>query len=218
MWRSVEIESGRNPSLMAGKAMRHRTLPAFEHPWVDVTRGVLLAAQAGVHVRVDVAGPKFLGDQLSEWPFGQITAEIDHDRDVGCRTHLHSALDRRPLWSVVMGGFDSDNQPWMPQRHLGGRLHLHVRQIVLEFVAAHAVSDDVEESQHTRFRSIDDARLEVLEIPPAGTARVGDSRHADPEGEAIRIDATVAGVGTWLASAGVDVRMDVDQAWRHVQP
>ena len=106
----------------------------------------------------------------------------------------------------------------MPERHVGGGLHFHVREIVLELPASHAVADDVEEGKHTCFRTIDHARFEVVEIPPAGAAGVGDGRHADPEGETIRIDATVAGVGTWLASAGVDVRMDIDQAGRHVQP
>ena len=39
------------------------------------------------------------------------------------------------------------------QRHVGGRLRLHVGQVLLELVAAHAVADDVEEGQHARLAS-----------------------------------------------------------------
>ena len=196
----------------------HAALPALDHPRVHVTRRVLLAAQAGVHVRVDVAGPKLLRDQFSEWPLRQVRPEVDHYRDVGHRPGLDRALDRRPVGPGVVRRLDPNNQPRMLERHVGGGLHLHVREIVLELPAPHAVTDDVEEGQHTRFRSIDDARFEVVEIPPAGAAGVGDGRHTNPEGEAIGIDAVVAGVRTSLASAGVDVRMDIDQAGRHVQP
>ncbi len=59
---------------------------------------------------------------------------------------------------------------------------------------------------------------EVLEVAPAGAAGVGDGGHPDAEGEPVRIDAVVAGVGILLAGPGEDVDVDVDQAGRHVEP
>ena len=69
----------------------------------------------------------------------------------------------------------------------------------------------------TRVRdAVDDPRLEILEVPPAGAAGVGHGRDARAEREAIGIDAVVAGVGPPLAGAGEDVHVDVDQARRDV--
>ena len=77
--RSVEIESGRNPSLMIGTATRqaklaaavadvedHAALAALEQSRVGVARGVELATQAGIDVRVDVAGTELLGEELRQ--------------------------------------------------------------------------------------------------------------------------------------------------------
>ena len=112
----------------------------------------------------------------------------------------------------VVRRLDADDQALVLERHLRGGLRVHVGEVLLELSAAHPVADDVEEGEHAGARAIDDARLEVLEVPPAGAARVGDRGDADAEREAVGIDAVVAGVRAALAGAGVDVGVNVDQA------
>ena len=90
-------------------------------------------------------------------------------------------------------------------------------EVLLVLAAAHSVADDVEEREHARLGAIDDAVLEILEIAPAGAAGIGDGRHADAEGVAVRVEAVIAGVRAALAGAGVDVGVDVDQAGSHVE-
>ncbi len=196
----------------------HAALAAFEERRIDVTGRILLATQARVDVRVDVAWTELLRDQLAQGPFGLARSEVHHDRQVRQRARLDGALDGRPLWSGIVRRLDPDNQPRMTASHVGRRLHLHVGEILFVLRAAHAVADDVEEREDAGLRSIDDARLEVLEVPPAGAAGVGDGRHADAKGKAVRIDAAVPGVRPRLTRAGIDVRMDIDEPWRHVEP
>ena len=106
----------------------------------------------------------------------------------------------------------------MTTGHVSRRLRLHVREVLLVLRAAHPVADDVEECEDAGLRSIDDARLEVVEVPPARAARVGDGRYADAQGEAVWIDAAVSGVRPRLTRAGIHMHMDVDESGRHVQP
>ena len=157
-------------------------------------------------------GPELLRHQLGQRAFGLVRAEVDHHRHVRERAGFDRALDRRPLGAGVVRRLDADDQPWMPARHVRGRLRLHVREVLLERAAAHAVADDVEKGEDAGLRAIDDALLEILEVAPAGAAGIGDRRHADAQREAVRIDAVVAGVRAPLARAGVDVRVDVDRA------
>ena len=123
MWRSVEIESGRNPALIAGTAIRHRKLPP---PWptskitprflpshsAGFTRAgfVLLVAQPGIHVGVDVARPELLGHELAQRPLRAIGAEVHHHRNVRERPRLDRPLDRRPFRAGVVRGLDADDQ------------------------------------------------------------------------------------------------------------
>ena len=65
--------------------------------------------------------------------------------------------------------------------------------------------------------AIDDLCLEVVEVAPAGAARIGDRGDADAEREPIGIDAVVAGVRPFLAGAREDVGVDVDEPRCHVQ-
>ena len=125
--------------------------------------------------------------------------------NVGDRAGFDRALDRRPLGPAEVRGLDADDEPGDAQRHLGGRLRLHVGQVLLVLPAAHAVADDVEEGEDAGLRAVDDALLEVLEVAPARAAGVRHRRHADAEGEAVRVDAVVARIRAALAGAGVDV-------------
>jgi hypothetical protein len=112
---------------------------------------------------------------------------------------------------------DPDNQALVLQGHLDGRFDLHVPQVVFKPAASHAVADDVQESQDARLGPVYDAALEILEVAPAGAARVGHRGHADSKRESIRMHAIVAGAGIALAGTGVDVGVDIDHAGRHVQ-
>src|SRR5207248_8562783 len=93
----------------------------------------------------------------------------------------------------------------------------HIREVLLELATAHAVAHDVEEGEHAGFRSIDDALLEVLEIPPTRTPRVGDRRHSRSKCKAVGVDAVVARIGPLLSRAGVHVRVNVDETRYYVQ-
>ena len=110
-----------------------------------------------------------------------------------------------------MRRLDADDDAAIFPRHVGRRLGFHVVEIVLELGTAHAGADDIEEREHARLRSIDDALLEVLEVAPAGAPRVGDRRHAGAKREAVGVHAVVAGVGSLLARPRKHVRVDVDE-------
>jgi len=62
---------------------------------------------------------------------------------------------------------------------------VHVRDVLLVLVAAHARADDVEQSKNASLRTVDDALLEVLEVLPARAACVDNCCDAGPEGEAV---------------------------------
>ena len=91
-------------------------------------------------------------------------------------------------------------------------------RVLLESRAAHPIADDVQEREDAGPRAVDDPRLEVLEVAPAGAAGVGHGRDARAEREAVGIDAVVARVRTPFAGAGEDVHVDVDKPGRDVQP
>ena len=172
----------------------HAALPALQQHRIQVPRPIELAPQARVHVGVDVARPQLLRDQLFDRPFGLVRPEVHHDGNAGDGAGFDGALDRRPLRTGIVRRLDPDDEALVLERHLGSRLGLHVGEVLLELAAAHAVADDVDERQHARPRSVDDPGLEVLEVPPAGAAGVGDRRHADAEAEPVGIDTVVPGV------------------------
>src|SRR6202034_2890165 len=76
--------------------------------------------------------------------------------------------------------------------------------------------NDVEEGENARFGAVDDALLEVFEVPPAGAAGVDYRGNANAEGKAVGRHAVVAGVGAALAGSRVDMNVDIDQAGRNI--
>ena len=168
-------------------------------------------------MRVDVTGPQLLRHELGQRTLGLVRAEVHHHRNICQRPGLDCTLDRRPLRAGIVRSLDANDEPRMTERHVGRRLRLHVGEVLLELVAAHPVADDIEKCQNPRLRAIDDARLEVVEVAPARSAGVGDSRHPGAKREPIRIDTVVAGVRSRLTGASVDVRMQIDQAGDDVQ-
>src|SRR5258708_20934369 len=116
-------------------------------------------------------------------------------------------LYRRPLGACIVRGLDAHDESLVPQRHVCGRLGLHVGKIVFEFWAAHAMADDVEEGKHARLGTVDDALLKVLEVAPSSATGVGHSRHSNAERESVRIQAVVPAVGAALTSAGENMHI-----------
>ena len=182
--RSVEIESGRKPSLDD----RHRdspgeasaavadveddaALPALEKRRVRLARGAELAPEPGINVGVDVARPQLLREQLGKRLLRKDPAEIDHDGDAGHRARLDGSLHGRELRAGVMSRLDADDQAFVPQRHLGRRLGFHIVQVTLESHAAHAVADDVEEREDARAGAVDDPFLEIRESSASRSSR-----------------------------------------------
>ncbi len=75
VWRSVEMESGKNPCRMAGTAIRHAKLPPpcptsendaslarFEHGRINMTRFIQFIPQPGIAVSINIARTQFDGD------------------------------------------------------------------------------------------------------------------------------------------------------------
>ena len=110
-----------------------------------------------------------------------------------------------------MRALDADDHALVLHRDVGGGLDFHVRQVLLHIgPAGHAGADDVEKRRHSRPRLVDDPALEIVEVPPPGTAGVGNRRHTAAQREAVRIDAAISFrvPVRYLAVVGVDVHVD----------
>ena len=198
--RSVEMESGMKSLLHGGHrdapgeaaaAVSHveddAALAAFDHSRIDFAVVVEFVAQAGIAVRVDVAGTQFLGQQVGQRALRMIVPEIHHHGNLGQVSGLHGVLHRSPFRTRIVRRLDADDEVLVAQRHLGRGCGFHVFQIVLVPAAAHAVAHDVEEHQDAGLGAIDDAVLEVVEIAPAGAARIRHGGHAHAERVAVRV-------------------------------
>ncbi len=174
---------------------------------------ILLAADAAVGVGVDVARAEILVQQVVHGAPGRdVSAEIDHHRDVGELAHLLGLFIRCPFAPVEMRALDADDEPLVSQRHVRRGLDLHVRQVLFDRSRAHSGADDIEKRRDAGFRSVDHTRLEVIEGAPARAAGVGHRRDATAEREAVGRQAQVpSGVGIGLLAV-VDVDVDVDEA------
>ncbi len=149
--------------------------------------------------------------------FGTKLTEVHHDGDVGLFAGLDGAIDGHPLGSGEVRGLDADHHSGIVAGLLRSGRGIHVLHVLFDFAAAHAMSDDIEKRQHTGLGAIDDAILEIGEIPPAGTAGIGHGGDADSKGEAVGIDAEIAAVSATRARAGVDVHVHVYQAGSDVK-
>ena len=74
-------------------------LAPLDHSRIDFAGFVELVAQAGIAVRVDVAGAQLLGQQFGERALRTVGAEIHHHRNFGDGAGLHGVLHRRPFGS-----------------------------------------------------------------------------------------------------------------------
>src|SRR5262249_18838469 len=139
IWRSVEMESGRNPSFIAGTAIRHKKLPP---PWPTskITPRFLASQSAGFTLPdstcslrkpgkvwgIDTPRSELGGHESTEGPFSMINPKADHDGDMGERPRLDSAFNRRPFRAGVVGRLDAYDQTLIAKRHVRRRLGFHV--------------------------------------------------------------------------------------------
>src|SRR5262249_42898676 len=96
-------------------------------------------------------------------------------------------------------------------------LRLHVFRVLLHVrPAAHSAADDVQHREYPRLRAVDDLVAKLAEIAPARAAGVDYSGHSCSKRETIPPHAIFANVFAAHA-AGEEMRMNIDQAWRHIQ-
>ena len=148
-----------------------------------------LVPQSRIHVRVDVAGPQLFGEQLlradayrgGSLPKSTITGMFAF---VPASTARSTGVHSGPC---VMRRLDPDDDVLVapaPPSAVG--LGVHVVQIVLEFPAAHAVADDIQEREHARPRPVDARSLKSSKLrqpePPASATVVTPTRNVNPSG------------------------------------
>ena len=113
--------------------------------------------------------------------------EVDHRRLAAESTGLHRAIHRRPPGLGEVRGLGADDRIRVALHTGGRRFRLHVFGVVLHLTAPHAVADDVEERQHPHRGTVDDLRLKLREIPPAGAAGVDHRGCAVGQGVLVRL-------------------------------
>jgi hypothetical protein len=147
-----------------------------------------------------------------------VAAEVNHHGNVDFSSGRHRAGDRIPFRPGVVSDLYPDDQiPILPDAHRG-QLRIHVGQILLDRTALHAGPDDIEKREHARFGTVDDLLLELRKVSPPRPAGIDQRGLAASERVIIRLHGAVAvAVGSVRLRAPEDVRMDVDEAGRHVK-
>src|SRR5712691_6046199 len=114
------------------------------------------------HVSVNVARSHLFQDQVLVSSL-RSRPEIKHDGNIRERAAFNGAVNRSPgdvlriprLLRPVVGGFYSDDEVRVSFDGGGAKLGVHLVQALLE-PAAHAIRHDVQKSEHSHFRSIND--------------------------------------------------------------
>ena len=166
-------------------------------------------------MRVNVPGTEFLGEEFCQRLLRGGAAEVNHDGDTGDRARLEGPVDCNKISAHVVCRLDPHDQPLVAKRHLRRRLCLHVLDILLGRYPAHPGAHDVEEREDAGPRTIDDACLEFLEVPPAGASGIGHAGHSRAQGETVGVDAVITGIRPPLARPGEDMNVDIDQPRCH---
>ena len=104
-------------------------------------------------MRMDVARPHFLQDQLIVAALRRPGPEIEHHRHIGCPAAFFGSIHRSPgnVLRVprhirpVMSRLYADNDVAILLDCVGAPLRVHLIEALLQF-ALHPVSDDVEKS------------------------------------------------------------------------
>ena len=152
----------------------HAALAALEQRRVGVAGGVELTPQTGIDVGVDVPRTELLGEEFRQRLLRRGAAEVNHDGDTGDRARLDGPVDGNEVPAHVVCRLDPHDQPLVAQSPSPPPAWPACRRRSARIVdPAHPVADDVEEREDAGPRAIDDSRLEILEISPAGAAGVG---------------------------------------------
>src|SRR5260221_13473698 len=93
--------------------------------------------------------------------------------------------------SLKMSSFETNDHIRKLFGHRRCRGSIHVRGILLSWITIHAVSDNVQESENTGSRTINDAIFKVRKRSPARTPGIDHSRYASPKRKIIWIDAVI---------------------------
>ena len=196
----------------------HAALPAVDQRLTGSERlWILFAAIAAIDVRENVAGSKDFVEQVVERAFRAVAAEIHHHRNVRDLAHLDRASKRIPLRTRVMRALHPDDDAFVFEGHFRGRLHLHVVEVLLVLAAGLAEPDDVDHREDPGPGTVDDPVFHVLEVAPAGAARVDEGRDAVAKAEAVGIDGLVFGGEAPAIGGPVGVRVDVDESGSDVE-
>ena len=116
-----------------------------------------------------------------------------------------------------MRALHPDDDAFVFEGHVSGRLHLHVVEVLLVLAAGLAEPDDVDHREDPGPGTVDDLVFHVLEVAPAGAARVDEGRDAVAKAEAVGIDGLVFGGEAPAIGGPVGVRVDVDESGGDVE-
>ena len=145
----------------------HAALASLE----QIRQHILLRVQHGhpiqIHVCRNIAGAHFAQHQLLVRALRPEGAEVHHHRDIGQSSGLDSSIHGYPFRPRVVGCLDAHNQAWIFFGHGCRGLGVHLRNVLLIRGSAHARTHNIQECQYTRFRAVNDVRLEILEVFPS---------------------------------------------------
>jgi len=180
-------------------------------------------------VGVNVAGAGFLENQVGVGAIGT-RPEIVHHRPTGGLRASDGVIDRGPRRVLaiprrirpVVRRFHSHDQVGIFFDGVSAAFDVHLVDALLQ-AAAHAIGNDVEESEHADLGMVDDAFFFLKKSFGAGSTRVNDGGDAGLQGK-IGGNAEWRFVGTRFrikpvqrGSANSDVVVDVDEARSDVE-
>lgn len=112
---------------------------------------------------------------LEEFLYGErreVSAEIDHDRDVGYCSCFNGGVYRMPETTPVMRDFDAYDELAVFFGRYCCRFAVHITRVLFIRAAAHAGSYDIEKCEYPGLGVIDDAFFEFGEAAPAGATGI----------------------------------------------
>src|ERR1700722_14203385 len=110
-----------------------------------------------------------------------------HEQDgAGCRRGLQRPVEGRPVATAVVTDLDAYDDGGIFFYHQRSELRVHIIDILLAGIAAHAIAGDVQKGEHPRLRLIDYMFFEERKVSPSGGAGVHYRRHTRPESKVVR--------------------------------
>ena len=136
-------------------------------------------------------------------------SEVDHDRLGRKLAGLDRAIDGLPRGRLEVSRLDADDDVRIFFHHGGTGGGVHLGDVVFNLLSVHARAHDIQPGKDPRLGVIDSAGFEGFEVAMSGAARV----HG--RGDAVW-QRVVIGLKIQIGAAGVEVRVDVDQAGRDI--